>query len=177
MNNGGWKMCGEYVENCNCERRCPCRYTNPQSEITCDHCTALLGLRIDEGSHGDVDLPGLKFAPVIRAGSIRSDGGWISDVIVNETAADAQRAPLAAGEAEGMPAKVCENPVSDRRLSLRRLQHRPPGVHAPRTRDLRADATALLRAGHGHRARRQRWSLRSVRLDRLSACATRRMTR
>ncbi len=116
MSNGAWEMRGEYMESCNCDYLCPCLYTNPQAEVTYDNCTALLVFRIDEGSRGDVDLSGLRFALVIRSGKVMSEGGWVFGVIVDDDADDAQRAALAAiatGEAGGPPARIRDNLVSD----------------------------------------------------------------
>ena len=116
MSKSAWKMRGEYMESCNCDYLCPCLYTNPQAEVTYDNCTALLVFRIDEGSRGDVDLSGLRFALVIRSGKVMSEGGWVFGVIVDEAADDAQRAALtaiASGEAGGPPQMIRENLVGD----------------------------------------------------------------
>ena len=61
-----WELSGEYMESCNCDYLCPCIYTNPQGEVTHDHCTAALIFRIDQGQHGATDLSGLCFALLIR---------------------------------------------------------------------------------------------------------------
>ena len=68
MSGGNWQISGEYMESCNCDYLCPCIYTNPQGEVTHDHCTAALIFRIDQGRRGSIDLSGLCFALVIRSG-------------------------------------------------------------------------------------------------------------
>lgn len=111
-----WKLSGEYMESCNCDYLCPCIYTNPQGPATRDHCTALMVYRIDEGSYGNVDLSGLKFAFVIRSGKVMADGNWIFAGVIDETADPAQREALSAivsGTAGGPPSMIRDNLVSD----------------------------------------------------------------
>jgi len=111
-----WTMLGEYMESCNCDYLCPCIYTNPQGPVTHDHCTAALVFRIDAGSYGDTKLDGLKFALVIRSGTVMADGNWVFAGVVVELADDAQRQALAAivgGEAGGPPGFIRDNLVSD----------------------------------------------------------------
>jgi hypothetical protein len=50
MSGTDWQISGEYMESCNCDYLCPCIYTNPQGEVTHDHCMAALIFRIDRGS-------------------------------------------------------------------------------------------------------------------------------
>ena len=57
-----WRLTGQYFETCSCDYLCPCIYTNPQGEVTHDHCTAALIFRIDQGVRGATDLSGLCFA-------------------------------------------------------------------------------------------------------------------
>ena len=72
MSGTDWQISGEYMESCNCDYLCPCIYTNPQAEVTHDHCTAALIFRIDEGRRGGTE-PGWA---VLRAGDpLRQDHG------------------------------------------------------------------------------------------------------
>jgi hypothetical protein len=116
MNDSAWKISGQYIESCNCDYLCPCLYTNPQAEVTYDHCTALLVFRIDEGESGGVGLSGLKFALVVKSGKVMSTGGWVFGVIVDEAADEKQREALtsiASGEAGGPPGMIRQNLVGD----------------------------------------------------------------
>jgi hypothetical protein len=111
-----WQISGEYMESCNCDYLCPCIYTNPQAEVTHDHCTAALIFRIDKGRHGDVDLGGLCFALVLRSGKVMADGNWVFAGVVDERANAAQRGALSAivsGEVGGPPGMIRSNLVSD----------------------------------------------------------------
>lgn len=119
-----WTMRGEYMESCNCDYLCPCIYTNPQGPATNDHCTAAMVFRIDEGSCGETNLDGLKFALVIRSGKVMADGDWVFAGVVDERADDAQRQALAAivgGEAGGPPSFIRQHLVSD----FRGVQFKP----------------------------------------------------
>jgi hypothetical protein len=119
-----WQISGEYMESCNCDYLCPCVYTNPQGEVTHDHCTAALIFRIDTGRRGDTDLSGLCFALLIRSGKIMADGDWVFAGVVDDRADAKQRTALAsivAGEAGGTPGMIRSNLVSD----FRGVQFKP----------------------------------------------------
>src|SRR6201996_7139521 len=116
MSAPSWQISGEYMETCNCDYLCPCIYTNPQGEVTHDHCTAALIFRIDKGQSGPTDLAGLSFALLIRSGKIMADGNWIFAGVVDERADAAQRAALSAivgGEAGGTPGRIRKDLVGD----------------------------------------------------------------
>src|ERR1700758_926681 len=101
-----WTMRGEYMESCNCDYLCPCIYTNPQAEVTYEHCTAALIFRIDRGQSGAVNLDGLCFALFIRSGKGMADGNWVFACVVDDKADAAQRAALSdivSGQAGGTP--------------------------------------------------------------------------
>ena len=124
-----WSVRGEYMESCNCDYLCPCVYTNPQGEVTYDHCTAVMAYRIDDGRFEGTPLDGLKFAFVLRAGKVMADGNWIFAVVVDETADAAQRtalSALASGEAGGPPGLIRSNLVSD----FRGVLFKPIEFHA-----------------------------------------------
>ena len=116
-----WTLRGEYMESCNCDYLCPCIFTNPQAEVTHDHCTAALVFRIDQGRingerHAAVRLDGLKFALLIRSGKVMADGNWVFAGVVDDSADPEQRAALSSivsGEAGGTPGMIRQNLVSD----------------------------------------------------------------
>ena len=116
MSGTNWQLSGEYMESCNCDYLCPCIYTNPQAEVTYDHCTAALIFRIDNGHSGGITLDGLCFALVIRSGKVMADGNWVFAGVVDAQANDAQRQALSAivsGQAGGPPGMIRSNLVSD----------------------------------------------------------------
>ena len=116
MSVSSWQISGEYMESCNCDYLCPCIYTNPQGEVTHDHCTAALIYRIDEGQAGDISLDGLCFALLVRSGKVMADGNWIFGAVIDARANTAQRAVLTSivsGEAGGTPGMIRTNLVTD----------------------------------------------------------------
>jgi hypothetical protein len=116
MSATSWQISGEYMESCNCDYLCPCIYTNPQAEVTYDHCTAALIFRIYRGRHGATSLDELCFALIIRSGKVMADGNWVFAGVVDERADAAQRAALSAivaGDAGGPPGMIRQNLVSD----------------------------------------------------------------
>jgi hypothetical protein len=127
-----WQISGEYMESCNCDYLCPCIYTNPQGEVTHDHCTAALIFRIDQGQRGATDLSGLCFALLIRSGKIMADGDWVFAGVVDERADPPQRAALAsivAGEAGGTPGMIRSNLVSDfRGVQFKSIEFKTEGL-------------------------------------------------
>jgi len=127
-----WQISGEYMESCNCDYLCPCIYTNPQAEVTHDHCTAALIFRIDKGQSGGTGLDGLCFALVLRSGKIMADGNWIFACVVDERADAAQRAALSAivcGDAGGTPGMIRSILVSDfRGVVFKPIEFRMEGL-------------------------------------------------
>jgi hypothetical protein len=124
MSGTNWQLSGEYMESCNCDYLCPCIFTNPQAEVTYDHCTAALIFRIDNGHFGAIKLDGLCFALVIRSGKIMASGNWIFAGVVDAKAGSAQRQALAAivgGQAGGPPGMIRANLVSD----FRGIEYKP----------------------------------------------------
>jgi hypothetical protein len=132
MSGTKWQLSGEYMESCNCDYLCPCIYTNPQAEVTHDHCTAALIFRIDEGHSGGIKLDGLCFALVIRSGKIMADGNWVFAGVVDARADDAQRQALSdivSGQAGGPPGMIRANLVSDfRGVEIKPIDFRIEGL-------------------------------------------------
>jgi len=132
MSSTGWQISGEYMESCNCDYLCPCIYTNPQAEVTHDHCTAALIFRIYKGKQGGTDLSGLCFALIIRSGKIMADGNWVFACVVDDQADPAQRAALStivSGGAGGPPGMIRSNLVSDfRGVEFRPIEFKLEGL-------------------------------------------------
>ena len=128
MSASTWQISGEYMESCNCDYLCPCIFTNPQGEVTHDHCTAALIYRIDKGHAGETRLDGLCFALLIHSGKIMADGNWVFGGVIDARADTAQRAALTAivsGEVGGTPGMIRANLVSD----FRGVEVKPIAFH------------------------------------------------
>lgn len=132
MSGSSWQLSGEYMESCNCDYLCPCIYTNPQGEVTHDHCTAALIFRIDKGQRGGIDLSGLCFALIIRSGKIMADGNWIFGGVVDARANETQRSALSdivSGQVGGPPGMIRANLVSDfRGVEFRPIEFKIDGL-------------------------------------------------
>ncbi|MEJ8573247.1 DUF1326 domain-containing protein [Microbaculum marinum] len=81
-----WSINGELALSCNCTVFCPCVLSLGQHPPTEGYCQTWLGVRIDEGSYGDVDLSGLNVAVIIEIPGLMSRGNWTAALIVDEKA-------------------------------------------------------------------------------------------
>ncbi len=79
MPNVKWTLKAREFSNCNCAYGCPCQFN---ALPTHGNCTAVVGLDIVEGHHGDVRLDGLKVAGVYAwPGPIHEGKGQVAPVI------------------------------------------------------------------------------------------------
>ena len=86
-----WQIKGDEVGSCNCNWACPCQFDADPTE---GDCKAVIGLQIREGKFGDTDLGGVRFAEIVSwPGPIHEGDGTIQ-LVVDETADDAQREAL-----------------------------------------------------------------------------------
>ncbi|MGH2954855.1 MAG: DUF1326 domain-containing protein [Solirubrobacterales bacterium] len=83
-----WRIVGEEVGNCNCSWGCPCQFNgNP----THGNCHALIAYEVREGSFGDTDLAGVRWASIVSwPGAIHEGDGTIQ-LVVDEAASAEQR--------------------------------------------------------------------------------------
>jgi hypothetical protein len=61
MANPQWTIHGREFANCNCAYGCPCQFN---ALPTHGNCTAVVGISIDKGHHGEVKLDGLRIAGI-----------------------------------------------------------------------------------------------------------------
>lgn len=87
-----WKMKGRWVKNCNCAYGCPCDFN---ARPTHGHCEGMVGMHIDEGHFGDVDLSGLRWAAVYHwPGALHEGNGTILPIIDERADAEQRNALL-----------------------------------------------------------------------------------
>ncbi len=87
-----WKMKGQYLKNCNCLASCPCDtigFPAPHK-----FCEGVVGMNIQEGHFGDVDLSGLKWAATVHWPGALHEGNGTLELFVDEYADEAQRNAL-----------------------------------------------------------------------------------
>ena len=63
MSETKWTIHGREFANCNCSYGCPCQFN---ALPTYGNCWAVVGIQIDNGHHGDVNLDGLKLAGIFK---------------------------------------------------------------------------------------------------------------
>ena len=88
-----WKLKAIELANCNCNFGCPCQFSQPPSDGTCE---AVAGFAFTEGHYGDVDLAGLKAAGVYKWPGPIHEGNGHMQLIIDESASPEQRKALEA---------------------------------------------------------------------------------
>ena len=83
-----WQIKGEEVGSCNCNWACPCQFDADPTE---GNCHALIAYDIREGTFGDTDLGGVRFAEVVSWPGAIHEGDGTAQLIVDEGADDEQR--------------------------------------------------------------------------------------
>jgi hypothetical protein len=86
-----WSIQGEELANCNCNFGCPCQFSQPPSDGTCE---AAVIYDIKKGHYGDVRLDGLRAAGVYKWPGAIHEGEGHMQLIIDERADQAQRAAL-----------------------------------------------------------------------------------
>ena len=86
-----WTIKALELANCNCNFGCPCQFSQPPSDGTCE---AVAAFEFQEGKYGDVDLSGLKAVGVYKwPGPIHMGNGEMQ-LIIDDKATAEQRAAL-----------------------------------------------------------------------------------
>jgi hypothetical protein len=103
-----WSLKGQGYEFCNCDFGCGCNFGGlPNSKD--GSCRAFVGMRISEGSCGDVNLSGLKCAAIMDWPKAIHEGNGQCVFIVEPTITDKQLDALAqifTGKLGGMPWEI-----------------------------------------------------------------------
>jgi len=86
-----WYMEGPWIKNCNCDPGCPCDFN---VDPTHGFCEGLIGMKIDKGHFGDVDLSGVIWGGVVHwDGPIHMGNGEMQPFVDSATT-DEQRDAL-----------------------------------------------------------------------------------
>lgn len=98
-----YRIKAKWLETCNCDPGCMCNFGG-----TPDHgsCEALIGISVDEGKIGDVDLSGVKAVLALRWPKAIYEGNGSAAVFIDESASRDQVnsiATILTGQAGGMP--------------------------------------------------------------------------
>jgi len=81
-----WHMKGELMLSCSCTVFCPCVVSLGKHPPTEGTCKTWGGVRIDDGSYGDVDLSGINLGVIIEIPGLMSRGDWTAGLFVDESA-------------------------------------------------------------------------------------------
>lgn len=84
-----WTLKGELILNCNCTVFCPCVVSLGKHPPTEGYCQAWVGIRIDEGTYGDVDLSGLNVGMIMDIPGTMGRGNWKAAAYIDDRASDA----------------------------------------------------------------------------------------
>jgi len=88
-----WSIKGEEMVNCNCNFGCPCQFGVLP---TTGNCEAVIVYDIESGHYGDTRLDGLRAAAVYHWPGAIHEGNGQMQLIVDDSASDAQVAALEA---------------------------------------------------------------------------------
>ena len=86
-----WEFKGRELVNCSCEYGCNCQFNALPDK---GHCHAVAGIQIDQGSHGDTSLDGLRIAAIFKWPGPIHEGNGEAIAFVDRNADDAQREAL-----------------------------------------------------------------------------------
>ncbi|HYZ91037.1 MAG TPA: DUF1326 domain-containing protein [Actinomycetota bacterium] len=86
-----WSIRGVQFSNCNCIWACPCQFQHP---TTYGHCEAIVAGHVEEGNFNGTSLNGLDYALLIHWPGEIAAGNGSEQVIIDDSADDAQREAL-----------------------------------------------------------------------------------
>ena len=101
-----WHMQGDVMEACNCNVTCPCNFGGDPTEIPC---TAIVGLRIQQGNYGATRLDNLNIVLCLLIPGKLFDGRWTLGAYLDQRATPEQMEALGtilSGQAGGWFAAV-----------------------------------------------------------------------
>lgn len=97
-----YRIKATWLETCNCDAGCNCNFGGFPDHGSCE---ALVGISVDEGNIGDVDLSGMKAVLAVKW----HKGNGAAAVFIDESASQEQVTGLATvltGQAGGMPWEI-----------------------------------------------------------------------
>lgn len=101
-----YRIKAKWLETCNCDPGCNCNFGGFPDHGSCE---ALIGLFVDEGKIGDVDLSGVKAVLAIKWPKAIHEGNGAAAIFIDESASQDQVGGLATiltGQAGGMPWEI-----------------------------------------------------------------------
>jgi hypothetical protein len=108
-----WHYKGTYLEYCNCAYGCPCNFSGFPTH---GNCRAVIGMHLDEGSAGDVDLGGVTFVGIADWPKAIHDGNGTIAVFFDTSTSEEQVAALAGimmGQHGGLPWEILSTTIAN----------------------------------------------------------------
>ncbi|HEX8075103.1 MAG TPA: DUF1326 domain-containing protein [Thermoleophilaceae bacterium] len=117
----GWKLEGQYFENCSCDVPCPCTVSLDLGADR-DRCNAFLAFQVEAGEVDGVDVSGLTVALMVETPKVMSEGNWRLGVLIDAAASDEQADKLGAvfGGQLGGPMEAL-GPLVSEQLGMERV--------------------------------------------------------
>ena len=107
-----YKVKGVFLESCNCDSGCNCNFGGFPDHGSCE---GLVGIHIDEGNIGDIDLSGMKLVLAVKWPKAIHEGDGAAAIYIDESASEEQVGGIATilpGQAGGMPWEVLATTLS-----------------------------------------------------------------
>ncbi len=107
-----YRVKGVFLETCNCDSGCNCNFGGFPDHGSCE---ALIGIKIDEGKIGDVDLSGMKVVLAAKWPKAIHEGDGAAAIYIDESATEEQVGGIATiltGQAGGMPWEILATTLS-----------------------------------------------------------------
>ncbi len=107
-----YRIKANWMETCNCDPGCNCNFGGFPDHGSCE---GLIGLQIEEGNFGDLDLSGVKAVLAIKWPKAIHEGNGTAAVFIDESASEQQVQGLATiltGQAGGMPWEILATTIS-----------------------------------------------------------------
>ena len=101
-----YRIKANWLETCNCDPGCNCNFGGFPDHGSCE---ALIGLQIEEGNFGDVDLSGVKAVLAIMWPKAIHEGNGTAAIFIDDSASEQQVQGLATiltGQVGGMPWEI-----------------------------------------------------------------------
>jgi hypothetical protein len=108
-----WHYKADYLEMCNCAYGCPCNFNGFPTHGSC---RGVIGMRIREGTSGDVDLSGATFVMAVEWPKAIHDGNGTGAVFFDPSTTEEQMRELGAilmGEYGGLPHEIISTTISE----------------------------------------------------------------
>ena len=107
-----YRVKATFLETCNCDAGCNCNFGGFPDHGACE---ALIGILVNEGNIGDVDLSGMKIVLAVKWPKAIHEGDGAAAIFIDESASEEQVTGIATiltGQAGGMPWELLATTLS-----------------------------------------------------------------